>query len=66
MSRRTYRPPPEELGEEVNGSKEIGDDSVDSLGMWEAMSLVATGSGAYGQSEIGIAAGETATLPMQG
>jgi hypothetical protein len=66
VSRRTYRPPPGELGEEVNGSKEIGYESVYSLGMWEAMSLVATGSGAYGQSEVGLATGETATLPTRG
>ena len=64
--RRAYRPPPGELGEEVDGSKELGYESVDSLRMWEAMSLVATGTDAYGHSEIGLAAGETATLPTPG
>lgn len=64
--RRAVRAPPEELGEEVNGSEEIGDESVDSLGMWEAMSPVATGSGAYDHGEIALSAGEAATLPARG
>jgi hypothetical protein len=50
----------------VNGSKEIEDESADSPMMWEAMSLVATGSGTYGHSEIALAADETATLPTPG
>ncbi len=64
--RPAYCPPTGELREVVNGFKEIGYESVDSLRMWEAMSLVATGSGAYGQSEVGIAASESATLPTPG